>query len=102
MRVITIPQGVVRAAVPQESDDEPYKEQRRHRDGHDHVLDLMTQVHEFGDDIEGLGTGEDQIDAVEHIFIGKPRLQMDGRQDQLNHGDPQQDPEGPPDRLGVE
>ena len=52
-------------AVPEKGTNEPEKQHCWNGNGHHKVLDLMTQVHEFRDNIECLGGGENDIKDVE-------------------------------------
>src|SRR6185312_810323 len=54
MPVVPVAQRIVRRAVDHEGQNEPDKQTGRHGDRHDHVLDLMPQVHKLGDNIESL------------------------------------------------
>ena len=50
--IVAVTTGAVSIAVPKESTNKPHKQHQRHNDGHDHISDLITKVHENTNDIE--------------------------------------------------
>ena len=97
MPIVFITQVLVRAAIPDKSRDEPNEQQQGYHDGHDHVTDLIAQVHEYGHDVVGLGQGEDADHPLEHQhqqFTGIFTLVdvVDSQTDQqFNHGNDRQE-----------
>ena len=100
MLVVCIPQILIRSAIPDERPDEPNEEQQRNYDRHDHVADLIAQVHEHRYDVIGLGQGQDADHPFEHqhqqltgifSFVNV----VDGQTDQqFNDGDHRQQDRG--------
>jgi hypothetical protein len=46
IRIIRIPEVFIRGSLIKEGNNEPYKKQQWYYDGHDHIPDLITKVHE--------------------------------------------------------
>ncbi len=70
MWVIGVAEVLIGITIPKESCNKPNEQQGRHRYGHDHVFDLMTQVHKLCYDIEGLGSRKDDVQDIEHQLHG--------------------------------
>ena len=64
--VVAVPHRTEGIAVPEESAYKPDEQHERHHDRHDHIADLVTQVHEYAHDIEGFGQGKDTDHALKH------------------------------------
>ena len=89
MGIVAVPQGAERIAIPKEGCYEPQEQQGRYRNRHDHVLDLMTQVHEFSNNIECFCAGEYNEYPIQQQFRRKSRCIVQNGQYQFHNGDDQ-------------
>src|SRR5215203_465509 len=101
--VIAVAHCPVRAAIPKESRNKPHKQEKRHYNGHDHVADLIAQVHKVTHNIECL-TDRQNHDHTFNKQVNPVRKvgNMDQEtQSQFHKGNAQQEPENPPDMSCV-
>src|SRR5689334_16440082 len=59
MLVIFIAQVLIRVAINNKCADEPDEKHQRNYNSHDHVPDLITEVHEDGNNVKCLGKRKD-------------------------------------------
>src|SRR5688572_30212771 len=58
MLIVLVTQVFIGVAIHDKSDNEPNEKHERHYDSHDHVPDLITQVHKDRDDIISFSKGK--------------------------------------------
>ena len=108
--VVAVTACAVCITIPQEGPDKPDKKQQRYNNGHDHVADLVAQVHKHAYDVKSLGKRKDAYHSLkkEHqegigcvTLVHGVQDQTDG---QLNDRDDGQNDRGftdPSFKLGI-